>query len=81
LVARCKARLVVEAENVGLLERSIAADNKGFVEAFAGDGRLVAIIEAESVGSMLTTLDDLLVNLKVADEILRGHGIVDGQED
>lgn len=80
-MARCKARLVVEAENVGLLERSIAADNKGFVEAFAGDGHLIAIIEAESVGSMLTTLDDLLVNLKVADEILRGHGIVDGQED
>jgi nitrate reductase NapAB chaperone NapD len=80
-VARCKARLVVEAENVGFLEQSIAADNKGFVEAFAENGRLIAIVEADSVGSLLTTLDDLLVNLKVADEILRGHGTVEGQED
>ncbi|HEY3272528.1 MAG TPA: KEOPS complex subunit Pcc1 [Methanocella sp.] len=80
-MARCKARLVVEAENAGFLEQAIAADNKGFVEAFAGDGRLTAIIEAESVGSMLSTLDDLLVNLKVADEILKGHGTVEGQED
>ena len=80
-MARCKARLVVEAENAGFLEQAIAADNLGFVEAFAGDGRLIAIVEAESVGSMLSTLDDLLVNLKVADEILRGHGTVEGQED
>lgn len=80
-MARCKARLVVEAENAGFLERAIAADNKGFVEASVEDGHLIAIVEAESVGSMLSTLDDLLVNLKVADEILRGHGILEGQED
>jgi hypothetical protein len=80
-VARCKARLVVEAENSGFLEQAIAADNKGFVEAYAEDDRLVAIVEAESVGSMLSTLDDLLVNLKVADEVLRGHGTIEGQED
>ncbi len=80
-MARCKARLVIEAENAGFLEQAIAADNKGFVEASVEDGRLIAIVEAESVGSMLSTLDDLLVNLKVADEILRGHGILEGQED
>jgi hypothetical protein len=80
-VARCKARLVIEAENAGFLERAIAADNKGFVEAFVEDSRLIAIVEAESVGSMLSTLDDLLVNLKVADEVLRGHGTKEGMED
>jgi hypothetical protein len=72
-VARCKARLVVEAENAGFLEQAIAADNKGFVEACIEDDRLIAIVETDSVGSMLSTMDDLLVNLKVADEILRGQ--------
>jgi hypothetical protein len=73
--------MVIEAENARFLERAIAADNKGFVEAFVENGRLVASVEADSVGSMLATLDDLLVNLKVADEILGGHGIVEGLED
>jgi hypothetical protein len=73
--------MVIEAENAGFLERAIAADNKGFVEARVEGCRLVAAVEAESVGSMLTTLDDLLVNLKVADDILGGHGTVEGQED
>lgn len=80
-MARCSARLVIEAENPDFLERSVAADNKGFVEARVEDGCLVARIETDSVGSMLATLDDLLVNLKVADEILGGHGIKEGQED
>ena len=80
-MARCRARLVIEAENPGFLERSVAADNEGFVEARIEDGRLVACIEADSVGSLLATLDDLLVNLKVADDILGGHGTKEGQED
>ncbi|MGA9140439.1 MAG: KEOPS complex subunit Pcc1 [Methanocella sp.] len=80
-MAKCKARLVIEAENADLLTRSTAADNTGYVRAFAEDGRMVAFIEADSVGSMLATLDDLLVNLKVAGEILNGHGVIEGQED
>jgi hypothetical protein len=80
-VAKCKARLVIEAENADLLTQSTAADNTGYVRAFAEDDRMVAFIEADSVGSMLATLDDLLVNLKVASEILDGHGVIEGQED
>jgi len=80
-VAKCKARLVIEAENARFLEQAISADNTGYVKAFMEDGRLVAFIESESVGSMLSTLDDLLVNLKVADDILGGHGTIEGQED
>jgi tRNA threonylcarbamoyladenosine modification (KEOPS) complex Pcc1 subunit len=73
--------MVIEAEKAAFLEQAIAADNKGFVEASVEDHRLVAVIEADSVGSMLATLDDLLVNLKVADEILGGHGTTEGLED
>jgi hypothetical protein len=73
--------MVIEAENVGYIVQAIAADNKGYVQAFVEDGHMVALVEAESVGSMLTTLDDLLVNLKVADEILAGHGTIEGLED
>lgn len=73
--------MVIEAENARLLERAIAADNAGFAKAFVEDRRMVALVEADSVGSMLTTLDDMLVNLKVADDILGGRGTKEGQED
>jgi len=80
-VAPCKARLVIEAENAPLLCQSLAADNAGYVEATADGGRLVARCAAADIGSLLATLDDLLVNLKVADEILGGHGAIEGAED
>ncbi len=80
-MAQCKARMVIEAGNADILGQAVAADNQGYVESFVEDDRLIAFIEADSVGSMLATLDDLLVNLKVADEVLGGHGTIEGQED
>jgi hypothetical protein len=73
--------MVIEAGNADILGQAVAADNQGYVQAFVEDGRLIAFVEADSVGSMLATLDDLLVNLKVADEVLGGHGAIEGQED
>ena len=73
--------MTLEAENADLLRQAIAADNLSFVEACVEDGDLVASVEAESLGSLLATLDDLLVNLKVADEVLCGHGTIVGKED
>lgn len=72
-MARCKARLVIETENAEKVERSIAADNPGYVQTFAEDGKVIAFIEAGTVGSMLATLDDLLVNLRIAGEMIDGE--------
>ncbi len=80
-MAKRRARMVVEAEDPRLLERAIAADNAGYVRTRVEGDRLVALIEADSTGSLLATLDDLLVNLKVADQVLSGRGTIEGQED
>lgn len=80
-MARCKARMVIEAENAANVEKAIAADNPSYVQTYVEDGKVLIFTEAESTGSMLATLDDLLVNLKVADELLGGHGTIEGQED
>ncbi len=80
-MARCKARMVIEAENAVNVEKAIAADNPSYVQTYVEDGKVIVYMEAESPGSMLATLDDLLVNLKVADELLEGHGTIEGQED
>lgn len=80
-MARCRARMVIDAVNAPLLMRSTSADNLGYVEMLVEEGQLVSLVEADSIGSMLATLDDLLVNLKVADYILGNKGTIKGQED
>ncbi len=71
-MARCKARLLIEAENATIIEKAIAADNPGYVHTTVEGNRVLVDIEANSTGSMLTTLDDLLVNIKVANDVICG---------
>lgn len=80
-MARCKARMVIEAENALLVDKAIAVDNPHYVKSYVEGSKVIIYTEADSTGSMLTTLDDLLVNLKIADELLEGHGTVEGQQD
>lgn len=80
-MARCRARMAVEAVNAPLLRQATSADNLGYVEMIVEEGQLISLVEADSIGSMLATLDDLLVNLKVADDVLGGKGTIEGQED
>lgn len=80
-MARCKARMIIEAESATIIEKAIAADNPDYVRTFVEGNKVIIDVESDSTGSMLATLDDLLVNLKVADELLEGHGTIEGQED
>jgi hypothetical protein len=73
--------MAVEAVNAPLLRQATSADNLGYVEMIVEEGQLISLVEADSIGSMLATLDDLLVNLKVADDVLGGKGTIEGQED
>jgi hypothetical protein len=73
--------MAVEAVNAPILRQATSADNLGYVEMIVEEGQLISLVEADSIGSMLATLDDLLVNLKVADDVLGGKGTIGGQED
>ncbi|WP_424357094.1 KEOPS complex subunit Pcc1 [Methanocella sp. MCL-LM] len=80
-MARCKAHMVVEAENARMVEKAIVADNPSYVRTRVEGNKVIIEVESDTAGSMLATLDDLLVNLKVADELLEGQGTIEGQED
>lgn len=56
-----------EAENV---HRSVEMDNDGYLETRVEGGNIVAHIEAESLKSLLHTLDDFLACVGVADKIV-----------
>lgn len=69
----CKARLSIESCDARSLAKSICADNLPYVKTRYEGGFVVTDVEVDSVGSMLVTLDDILVNLKVANDVLCGR--------
>lgn len=72
-MVRCKARMSVESCNSEFIARSLTADNLDYVKTHFEGGKVITEIEVDSIGSMLVTLDDLLVNLKVANDVLCGR--------
>jgi hypothetical protein len=77
-MVRCKARLSIESCDAKFIAGSISADNLPYVKTYYEGGFVITEVEVDSVGSMLVTLDDLLVNIKVANDIICG---VDADED
>lgn len=71
-MARCKATLTVRTKNAPLAAKAISVDNLDFIKTTCQGDTVITTVQTDSVGSMLTTLDDLLVNLKVVDDVLNG---------
>jgi hypothetical protein len=72
-MARCKARLSIASCDAKYIAQSIGVDNLPYVKTHYEGGFVVTDVEVDSVGSMLVTLDDLLVNIKVANDVLCGR--------
>jgi hypothetical protein len=72
-MAKCKARLAVESCNAKLISQSVSVDNLPYVKTHYEGGFIITDIAVDSVGSMLVTLDDILVNMKVANDVLCGR--------
>jgi hypothetical protein len=64
-----KARLKFEGRDAGVLARAVDPDNlPEFV--MNSDGNSISFEMAfQKIGTLLSTLDDLLMNLKIAEEI------------
>lgn len=72
-MVKCKARLSVESCDSGFIARAIGADNLPYVKTRFEGGRVITDVEVGSIGSMLVTLDDILVNIKVANDVICGR--------
>ena len=66
-----KARLVLLAENAGIVAAAIEPDNLPNMALLAEEERLVLEFSTEKVGTLLSTVDDLLMNIKIAEETQR----------
>ena len=72
-MAKCRAHLAVESCDAKLISQSISVDNLSYVKTHYQGGFIITDVDVDSVGSMLVTLDDILVNVKVANDVLCGR--------
>lgn len=58
--------------------RSLKPDNLSNMTTEIGDGKAVITMETEKITSMIATVDDLLMNAKIAEDVIKE--IEDGNE-
>jgi hypothetical protein len=64
------ARLRTEHDEAGLVAAALRPDDTPEVETRADDGAVVTRIERDRTGGLARTVDDYVVNLRVADRLV-----------
>jgi len=68
---KCRLSLEFDSpDSAEKVQRSVELDNLGYVESRVDGNRIIAEIEAESIKSLLHTLDDFLACTAVASKIV-----------
>lgn len=68
------ARLVFRGVGAANAARSLEPDNLPNMQMQAEDDRLCLQFSTEKIGTLLSTIDDILMNLKIAEETLASAG-------
>ncbi|MBC7110335.1 MAG: hypothetical protein H5T46_04960 [Archaeoglobi archaeon] len=66
---RCILKLLVEAPEKIL--SSLSPDNTETIKIRVENGFLVVELEAEKIGTVISSVDDIIVNCMVAEKLLR----------
>ncbi len=71
---KIKGRLTFKGENAGelvkIIAQSLAPDNVSGMETVIEGNSVMVIFKADKVGTMLASVDDYLMNAKIASELL-----------
>ncbi len=60
-------------EMVGIIEKSLSPDNLSGMETKMGDDSFSVVFKADKIGTMLSTVDDYLMNAKIADDMIKKY--------
>ena len=63
-----RARLVFYGENAGLVASAIEPDNLPNMSLETDTDRICLQFSTEKIGTLLSTVDDLLMNIKIAED-------------
>ncbi len=71
MISTVRARLEFFGPHAEEVARSIEPDNLPNMQLFAEEGCFYLEFSTEKIGTMLSTADDILMNIKVAEETLK----------
>jgi hypothetical protein len=66
-----RATIRTKLEDADVIAASVAPDNTPEIETSVEDGAVVTTIERETSGGLQSTVDDYVVNLSVAEQVVR----------
>ncbi len=66
-----RARLSFKGDMAGAVARSLDPDNLPGMKVEVRDGEFEVEFSAERVGTLLATADDLIMNAKIAEDLLK----------
>jgi len=71
---RIKGRLTFKGENAGelvnIIAQSLAPDNVSEMETVVDENSVTVIFSADKIGTILASVDDYLMNAKIASDML-----------
>jgi len=72
---KIKGRLIFKSEEAGEMvnniARSLAPDNVSGIQTFVDGDSATVTFSADKVGTMLSSVDDYLMNAKIAEDMLK----------
>jgi len=66
---KIKGRIYIEDEHPSLIDKAVAPDNIPGIESHVDRKRLEISIDSSTIGSLLLTTDDILINIKIIMDI------------
>lgn len=71
---KIKGKLVFKSEKagelVGIIAQSLAPDNVPGIETTVEDDSFTVVFKADKIGTLLSSVDDYLMNAKIAGDVL-----------
>ncbi|MFP3945397.1 MAG: KEOPS complex subunit Pcc1 [Archaeoglobaceae archaeon] len=64
------AKVEIELDDAPVVAEALGPDDVDWAKCYSTEGKLIIEAESERTGSMLSVLDDYMVNVKVAQSLL-----------
>jgi tRNA threonylcarbamoyladenosine modification (KEOPS) complex Pcc1 subunit len=66
----CYARLEIESKDAGAVVKALKPDDPEWCNCRSKEGKIVIDVQVEKIGTLLSALDDYLMNIKMCEKIL-----------
>ncbi|HLB71893.1 MAG TPA: KEOPS complex subunit Pcc1 [Candidatus Methanoperedens sp.] len=78
---KIKGKLIFRSDSaVDIIARSLAPDNVAEIETSVDENSATVVFRADKIGTMLSSIDDYLMNAKIAGDILNSKKVQINEE-